>query len=41
MQLDRRKWYIAPLIALEFASGDGSEERDTTPLSYAPEGEVL
>ena len=24
--------YIAPLIALEFASGDGSEERDRTPL---------
>lgn len=25
--------YIPPLIALEFASGDGSEERDPTPLS--------
>ncbi|MGB7444296.1 MAG: Uma2 family endonuclease [Coleofasciculaceae cyanobacterium] len=25
--------YVAPLIALEFASGDGSEERDKTPLS--------
>jgi Uma2 family endonuclease len=25
--------YITPVIALEFASGDGSEERDTTPLS--------
>jgi len=25
--------YVAPLIALEFASGDGSEERDTTPPS--------
>ncbi|PSN11336.1 hypothetical protein C7293_24660 [filamentous cyanobacterium CCT1] len=24
--------YITPVIALEFASGDGSEERDTTPL---------
>jgi len=24
--------FSAPLIALEFASGDGSEERDTTPL---------
>ncbi|MGD2181831.1 Uma2 family endonuclease [Lusitaniella coriacea] len=24
---------VAPLIVLEFASGDGSEERDTTPLS--------
>lgn len=23
--------YVAPLIALEFVSGDGSEERDTTP----------
>ncbi|MEO1126639.1 MAG: Uma2 family endonuclease [Cyanobacteria bacterium J06639_16] len=25
--------YITPVIALEFASGDGSQERDTTPLS--------
>jgi len=25
--------YAAPLVALEFASGDGSEERDRTPLS--------
>lgn len=25
--------FIAPLIALEFASGDGEEERDQTPLS--------
>lgn len=25
--------YITPVIALEFASGDGSEERDQTPLS--------
>jgi len=25
--------FISPLIALEFASGDGSEERDRTPLS--------
>lgn len=25
--------YITPVIALEFTSGDGSEERDTTPLS--------
>jgi Uma2 family endonuclease len=25
--------YITPVIALEFASGDGSEERDSTPLS--------
>lgn len=27
--------FIAPTIALEFASGDGSEEHDRTPLSYA------
>jgi hypothetical protein len=27
-----------PLIAIEFASGDGSEERDNTPLSRLPEG---
>jgi Uma2 family endonuclease len=25
--------YVAPLIVLELASGDGSEERDTTPLT--------
>ena len=25
--------YVTPVIALEFASGDGSQERDTTPLS--------
>lgn len=25
--------YITPLIALEFASSDGSAERDTTPLA--------
>jgi Uma2 family endonuclease len=39
---------MAPLIALEFASGDGSEERDSlrdsfasrTPLSLSTEGEV-
>jgi Uma2 family endonuclease len=24
---------IAPLIVLEFVSGDGTEERDTTPMS--------
>ena len=30
--------HIAPLIALEFASGNGSEERDATPLSYSEEG---
>jgi Uma2 family endonuclease len=28
------KEYIAPTIALEFASGDGSPERDATPLSW-------
>ncbi|NCJ08206.1 Uma2 family endonuclease [Synechococcales cyanobacterium C] len=27
--------YIAPTIALEFASGDGSEERDRTSLSWS------
>lgn len=32
--------YITPIIALEFASGDGSEERDKTPLSRAQTGEV-
>jgi hypothetical protein len=30
--------FIAPLIALEFASGNGEEERDRTPLSVSPEG---
>lgn len=25
--------YVAPLIALEFVSGNGSEERDTTPVT--------
>ncbi|MDF5719634.1 MAG: Uma2 family endonuclease [Rhizonema sp. PD37] len=34
-----RREYIPPLIALEFASGDGSEERDATPLSVNAEGE--
>jgi Uma2 family endonuclease len=29
---------VAPLIAIEFVSGDGSEERDTTPRS--PEAQV-
>ncbi|NJO40947.1 MAG: Uma2 family endonuclease [Cyanobacteria bacterium RU_5_0] len=29
--------FIAPTIALEFASGDGSEEHDRTPLSYSEE----
>ncbi|HAA27012.1 MAG TPA: hypothetical protein DCE56_04160 [Cyanobacteria bacterium UBA8553] len=32
--------YITPNIALEFASGDGSEERDRTPLSRSETGEV-
>ncbi len=32
--------FIIPLIALEFASGDGSEERQQTPLSRSEEGEV-
>ncbi|NJO40738.1 MAG: Uma2 family endonuclease [Cyanobacteria bacterium CRU_2_1] len=27
--------FIAPTIILEFASGDGSEERDRTPLSFS------
>lgn len=27
--------YILPLVVLEFASGDGSEERDNTPLAVA------
>jgi len=31
---------MAPLIALEFASGNGQEERDQTPLSLSTEGEV-
>jgi Uma2 family endonuclease len=29
--------YIPPLIAIEFVSGDGSEERDRTPLSQLAE----
>ncbi|NEO08622.1 MULTISPECIES: Uma2 family endonuclease [unclassified Moorena] len=32
--------HIAPLIALEFASGNGDEERDKTPLSLSTQGEV-
>ncbi|NET67540.1 MAG: Uma2 family endonuclease [Moorea sp. SIO1G6] len=32
--------YIAPLIALEFASGNGEEERDQTPLSRSEQGKV-
>ncbi|GAB4202218.1 MAG: Uma2 family endonuclease [Coleofasciculaceae cyanobacterium] len=30
--------FITPTIALEFASGDGSEERDRTPLSRSTQG---
>ena len=29
--------FIAPTIVFEFASGDGSEEHDRTPLSYSEE----
>jgi Uma2 family endonuclease len=36
-----RREYISPLIALEFASGDGSEERDTTPLFVNEAGEII
>ena len=32
--------HLAPLIALEFASGNGEEERDATPLLMSDEGEV-
>ncbi|MDY7008331.1 MAG: Uma2 family endonuclease [Cyanobacteriota bacterium] len=32
--------YMAPLIALEFASGDGTEELDKTPLSVSQDGET-
>ena len=32
--------FIPPTIALEFASGDGKEERDQTSLSYAKEGKT-
>ena len=32
--------HIAPLIALEFASGNGDEERELTPLSRTDEGVV-
>lgn len=32
--------FMAPLIALEFASGNGEEERDITALSVSTEGEV-
>ena len=30
--------YMVPIIAIEFASGDGSEELDSTPLSALPSG---
>lgn len=36
-----RREYVSPLIALEFASGDGSEERDATPLSRTEEREKI
>jgi len=36
-----RREYISPLIALEFASGDGSEERDATALSRSQEGDII
>jgi Uma2 family endonuclease len=34
------KEYVAPLIVLEFVSGDGSEERDKTPPSQGEDGNV-
>ncbi|MEH2149436.1 Uma2 family endonuclease [Nostoc sp.] len=34
------KEYIAPLIVIEFVSGDGSEERDKTPPSQGQGGNV-
>lgn len=34
------KEFIAPWIAIEFASGNGSEERDRTPLLRTDRGEV-
>ncbi|MFB2979735.1 Uma2 family endonuclease [Microseira sp. BLCC-F43] len=33
--------FITPTIVLEFASGNGSEERDRTPLSRSGEGETI
>ncbi|GAB4294266.1 MAG: hypothetical protein Fur0025_30850 [Oscillatoriaceae cyanobacterium] len=33
--------YIRPLIVLELASGDGTEERDKTPISRTPEGKAV
>jgi Uma2 family endonuclease len=32
--------FMAPLVALEFASGDGQEERDANPLSVTAQGET-
>ncbi len=32
--------YMAPLIALEFAIGDGTEELDKTPLSVSEDGQT-
>lgn len=34
------KEYIAPLIVIEFVSGDGAEERDKTPPSQGNDGKV-
>lgn len=34
------KEYVAPLIVIEFVSGDGSEERDKTPPSQGEGGNV-
>jgi len=34
------KEYVAPLIVIEFVSGDGSEERDKTPPSQSEGGNV-
>ncbi len=34
------KEYVAPLIAIEFVSGDGSEERDRTPPSQGQNNKV-
>jgi len=33
--------FLAPTIALKFASGDGEEERDATPLSVSATGETI
>lgn len=34
------KEYVAPLIVIEFVSGDGREERDKTPPSHREDGKV-